>query len=86
MVNIINYHVSCTDWKISFIIIYFYYLFFHRRPIQCCVFFPVGLSSLMKIQHPTSPIENAALTTKGLQERKHNIVWDDGGKIGNKNK
>ena len=24
--------------------------------------------------------------TKGLQERKHNIVWDNGGKIGSKNK
>jgi hypothetical protein len=23
---------------------------------------------------------------KGLQERKHNIEWDDGGKIDNKNK
>ena len=22
---------------------------------------------------------------KGLQERKHSIEWDDGGKIGNKN-
>ena len=29
-------------------IIYFCYLFFHRRPIQCCVFFPVGLSSLTR--------------------------------------
>ena len=35
---------------------------------------------------PTRPVENVALTTKGLQEKKNNIDWDDGGKIGNKNK
>ena len=35
-------------------------------------------------QHPIRPIENVTLTTKDLQERKHNILWDDGGKIGNK--
>ena len=28
--------LSCTDGKISVRIIYFYYLFFHRRPLQCC--------------------------------------------------
>ena len=27
-----KYHVSCTNGKISVKIIYFYYLFFHRRP------------------------------------------------------
>ena len=31
-------------------------------------------------------VENVALTTEGLQERKYNIEWDNGGKIGNKNK
>jgi hypothetical protein len=47
----------------------------------------LGLSSLIRyFQHPTRPVENLALTTKGLQERKHNIEWNDGGKIGNKNK
>ena len=30
--NTFKYHVSCTDWKIPVRIIYFYYLFFHRRP------------------------------------------------------
>ena len=35
----------------------------------------------------TRPVENVALTTqKGLQERKTIIEWDDGRKIGNKNK
>ena len=29
--------------------------------------------------------ENVAQTMKGLQERKHNIEWDDGGKIDNMN-
>ena len=37
-------------------------------------------------QHPSISVENVALTKKGLQERKHNIEWDEGGKIGNKNK
>jgi hypothetical protein len=37
-------------------------------------------------QHPTRPVENVALTMKGLQERKHNIEWDNGGKIGNTTK
>ena len=31
-INTFKYQVSCTDGKISFRIIYFYYLFFHRRP------------------------------------------------------
>ena len=31
----------------------------------------------------TGPVENVALTTKGPQERKHNIQWEDGGIIGN---
>ena len=39
-----------------------------------------------KFQHSTRPVENVALATKALQERKHNIEWDDSGKIGNKNK
>ena len=39
-----------------------------------------------RIQQPTRPVENVALTTKSLQERKTTIEWDDGGKIGNKNK
>ena len=34
-------------------------------------------------QHPTRPVENVALTTKGLQERNRNIEWDDDGKVGN---
>ena len=39
-----------------------------------------------KLQHPEIPVENVALTTKGLQEIKTTIEWDDDGKIGNKNK
>ena len=50
-------------------------------------FHPIGLWSLMRhFYHPKRPVENVALTTKGLQERKHNIEWNDVGKIGNKNK
>ena len=48
MFNTFKYHVSCTDGKISVRIIYFYYLFFHHHPIQCCVFFPIGLLLLMR--------------------------------------
>ena len=40
--------------------------FFQRRPIQ--------------LQYPTRPVENVTLTTKGLQERKTTIEWDDYGK------
>ena len=32
------------------------------------------------------PVENVALTTKVLQERKTTIEWDDRGKMSNKNK
>ena len=43
-------------------------------------FFPLGLLSLMRT------VENVALTTKGLHERKTQLYeWDDGGKIGNEN-
>ena len=38
-----------------------------------------------KLQHPTIPVENVALTKKGLQERKTTFEWDDGGKVANKN-
>ena len=30
-VHTFKYHISCTDGKISVRIMYFYYLFFHRR-------------------------------------------------------
>ena len=36
-------------------------------------------------EETTRPVENVALTTKGLQERNQTCEWDDGGKIGNKN-
>ena len=36
--------------------------------------------------NPTRPVENVALTTKGLQEENITSEWDDGGKIYNKNK
>jgi hypothetical protein len=29
---------------------------------------------------PRRPVENVVLTTKGLQDRKTNIRWKDGGK------
>ena len=40
-------------------IIYFYYLLFHRRPTHNC-----------EVKETRRPVENVALTTKGLQERK----------------
>ena len=39
-----------------------------------------------KLLHPTRPVENVVITTKGLLDRKTTIEWDDGGNIGNKNK
>ena len=47
--------------------------------------FSTGLPQ-KKLQHPTRPVENVVITTKGLQERKTSIECDDGGKIDNKNK
>ena len=63
----IKYHVSCTDGKISVRIIYFYCLFFHRRPnhrlcFLCCRPFVVNTTFSTGLV--------VALTTKGLQERK----------------
>jgi len=37
-------------------------------------------------EEATRPVETVALTTKGLQERKHNYEWDESAKICNKNK
>ena len=68
-INNFNYHVSCTDGKISVRIIYFYYLFFHRRPIQLST---AQARRQKKLQYPTRPVKNVALTMRGLQERKYN--------------
>ena len=40
----------------------------------------------METEETTKPVENVALTTKGLQQRNRTCEWDDGGKIGNTNK
>ena len=53
--------------------------FLSCRPFVVSATFSTGLVG-------RRPAENVALTAKGLQEGKHNIEWDDGGKIGNKNK
>ena len=41
---------------------------------------------MRKFLEETTPVQNVVLTTKGLQERKTTIEWDDGRKISNKNK
>ena len=41
-----------------------------------------ALMGQKKLQHPTRPVENVTLTTKGLQESKTTIGWHDGGNIG----
>ena len=77
-----NYHVSCTDGRISFRFNILFYLFFppsshptvvflSYRPFVVKEIFSTGLVG----------VENV-LTTKGLQERNTNVGWDDGGKIG----
>ena len=55
------------------------------------LFLPKQLSTAQarrqkKLQHPTRPVENVAVITKGLQERKHNHWMGRRWKIGNKNK
>jgi hypothetical protein len=38
-----------------------------------------------KLQHPTRPVENVLITTKGLQERKTNVFNGTPEKKGNSN-
>ena len=72
-----KYHVSCTDEKISVRIIYFYYLFFHCRPIQCCVFFPVGLLTLMRhFQQVLLGVEVSSVSWLGQDVLVASIVQD----------
>ena len=53
-------------------------------PLISCVFFPAGFSLLTR--QTTRPVENVALTTKGLLERKQLVRKTTVEKIGNKNK
>ena len=62
ILNTVKYHVSCTDGKISVRINLLFYLFFQRGRRQ------------KKLQHPTRPVENVALTTKGLEEIKTQLL------------
>ena len=41
-------HLHKASFETGVSIIYIYYLFFQSCPIRCCVFCPVGLSSLMQ--------------------------------------
>ena len=82
IINTFKYHVSCTEGKISVRIIYFYYYFSIVVPLQLST---AQARRQKNFQHPIRHVENVALTTKGLQERKQR-EWDDGEKIGNKNK
>ena len=82
-----KYHVSCTDGKISVKIISFLLLPTHKLCFPSCrpfivnttfstglVVFPVsGLDSWQETEETTKPVENVMLTTKGLQERQHNL-------------
>ena len=93
--NTFKYHVSCTDGKISVQInLFLLPIFLPSSHSIVMFFFPVGFSSLKRhsqqallgaevssVSEPASrPVENVVLTTKGLQERKNSIEWDDGGK------
>ena len=72
--KLFKYHVLCTDGKISVRIIYFSTVVPLNSCFLSCRPFAVNahIRRQKKLQHPTSPVENVALTTKGLQERKHN--------------
>ena len=85
-INTFKYHVSCTDGKILVRIILFLSPNFSTVvPITSCIFscrpfvvnatFSTGLvvSSGHEKEETTRPVENVALTAKGLQERKHNL-------------
>ena len=61
-----------------YVLIYFYCLFFPAVLFNRCV------SLSCRLQNPTRPVENVALTTKSLQDKNTTIEWDDGGNIGNK--
>ena len=79
-VNTFKYHVSCTDGKIRVGIIYFYHLFFHRRPthklcfLSCRTFVVNATFSTGLVVSSVSFVENVALTTKDLQEKKTQLV------------
>ena len=62
------------------------WFFLSCRPFVVNATFSTGWVFQKKLGHPKRPVENVALTMKGLQERKTTIEWDDGGKMGNKNK
>ena len=75
-INTFKYHVSCTNEKISVRIIYFYYPFFHCHPTHKLCFlscrpFVVNRPTVdncpsQETEETTRPVENIALTTKGL--------------------
>ena len=46
--------------------------------LTSCVFFPVGPSQ--ETEETTIPVENVALTTKGLRKQNTTCEWDCGGK------
>ena len=47
MITLTEAYIQVSSKLLIIRIIYFYYLFFHRRPNhKLCFFFPVGLSSL----------------------------------------
>ena len=75
-VNTFKYHVLCTDGKISVRNIYFYYLLFHHRPThKLCLLYRRPF-----VINATRPVE------KAYRNENTNCEWDEGGKIGNKNK
>ena len=73
-----KYHVSCTDEKISVRINSFLLLIFSTVvPFNSCIFLSCR-PFVVNAAFSTDLVENIALTTKGLQERKTD-EWDDGG-------
>ena len=53
--------------------------------LTSCVFFSVGLSSIMRnFQQPKDLLKISHYRRKSYRKENTTIEWDDGGKIGNK--
>ena len=87
--NTFKYHVSCTDGTISVRVINFYCLFFHRRPTQKLCFlscWPFVVDATFSTGLVVSSVSWLAQLSTAYRKENTTYEWDDGGKIGNKNK
>ena len=69
-INVLKYHVSCTDGKNSVRIkIEITFIFrLHRRPFQLVMLVVLVMLATEKFHQPTRPADDVKILTKGLQE------------------